>query len=342
MTRLTPPVPSLLRYRPDMMAEVVALWNAAMGEAFPLREALFRQHTSEDPHFDPAGCWVARVSEGRPLLGVCLARVAREPLGTDGLMEDRGWVSLIAVHPSAQRGGFGSALLQRAEEFLRAKGRPRALLGEDPGHFFPGVPARSPAAAFFRARGYRLQGSAYDLHRSLRGYRTPPGVLAVLAAHPEVEVRPLQKGEEDRLLAFLDTAFPGRWRYTLGRLLAGGGAIGDVMGVVRSGNVIGFAQLFHPESRWIGPTIAWATPGGARTGGLGPMGLAPEFRGQGLGLALLDRGAARLASLGVEEMVIDWTVLREFYGKLGFVPLREYHHGERSLTDATRDRRVKP
>jgi GNAT superfamily N-acetyltransferase len=322
---------TLLPYRPEMGRQVVALWNAAMGDTFPLREALFRQNTVDDPHFDPAGCWVAPAPDGEGLLGVCLAKVAREPLGADGMMEDRGWVSALAVHPSAQRRGVGTALVQKAEAFLRARGRPRAVLGGDPAHFFPGVPVGAAAAAFFESRGYPLRGAAYDLRRSLGDYRTPPRVAEVLAAHPDIAVRPLRRGDEGALLAFLDAVFPGRWRYTLGRFLAGGGSPGDVMGIIRGGEVVGFAHLFHPGSRWVGPSIAWVRDGSARAGGLGPMGVAPHLRGQGVGLALLDRAVLHLASLGVEEMVIDWTLLLGFYGKLGFTPVRQYTHGERLL-----------
>ena len=322
---------SLLPFRSEMLPDVVAVWNVAMGEAFPLREALFRQNTVDDPHFDPGGCWVAPSPHGERLLGVCLVKVAREPLGADGMMDDRGWMSLLAVHPAAQRRGLGTVLADQAEAFLQARGRRRALLGGDPAHFFPGVPVRTPAVAFFESRGYRLRGEAYDLRRSLPGYETPASVLAALAAHADVEVRPLRRGEEEGLLAFLDAVFPGRWRYTLGRFLTRGGSIGDVMGIVREGQVLGFAHLFHPGSRWIGPSIAWTGDEPGRAGGLGPMGVAPRLRGRGLGLALVDRAVRHLASLGVDEMVIDWTVLLEFYGKLGFVPWRQYRHGERLL-----------
>ncbi len=320
----------LVPFDRGLVREIVAVWNAAAGEAFPLRETLFRQNTVDDPHFDPDGCPVARAGDDR-VLGFCIAKVAREPIGADGLLPDRGWISLIAVHPSAQRRGIGTALLRRGEAFLRDRGRRRAVLGGDPAHFLAGIPGGTPAVEFFAARGYRLRGAAYDLRRSLADYRTPEAVAAMLRAHPDLEVRPLRRGEEAALLRFLDAVFPGRWRYTLGRVLAGRGAIEDVMGVIRGGAVLGFAHLFHPTSRWIGPSIAWARPGGPRAGGLGPMGLAPEMRGHGLGLALLDRAIVHLARLGVEEMVIDWTVLLDFYGRLGFAPWKQYRHGERTL-----------
>jgi len=318
------------------IGEVVGVWNAAAGQAFPLREALFRQNTVLDPHFDPAGARLATEALTGRVIGCCVAKVAREPIGADGLLPDRGWISLVAVHPDYRRRGVGTSLLRAAEAFLSARTRPKAVLGGDPAHFFPGVPDETGAAAFFEAGGYTLRGEAYDLHRSLREYRTPEMVTAALAQNPDVEIRPLAAGEARALDRFLEASFPGRWRYTMSRFLAGGGAVRDVMGVVQHGAVRGFAMLFHPGSRWIGPSIAWTSSGGGRgddaaAGGLGPMGVAPELRGRGLGRVLLDRAIVHLAALGVQEMVIDWTILLDFYGQLGFVPRRRYQYGERTL-----------
>ena len=328
----------LVRFGPEAVPEVVAVWNAAMGETFPLRESLFVQNTVRDPHFDPGGCWVARSSTRGPAIGMCLAKIAREPIGADGVLADRGWVSALVVHPAVQRRGLGTRLLAQAETYLAGLGRRRVVLGGDPGHFFPGIPLRDEALAFFVNAGYQVRGDAYDLHRSITGYTTPAMVAAARAEHPDVEIRPLRPGEEGPLLTFMDETFPGRWRYTMGRFLAARGPVGDVMGVVRGGAVRGFAHVFHPGSPWIGPSIAWPpagdlarAAGAAACGGLGPMGLAPAFRGRGLGLALLDAAVRHLQVLGVEVMIIDWTNLLEFYGRLGFTPLRRYRHGERIL-----------
>ena len=321
----------IVAYRAEWFAQMIAVWNAALGQTFRLRESLFAQNTARDPHFDPGGCWVAREAQRAVVVGLGLAKIAREPLGSDGVLPDRGWVSALVVHPDCRRRGVGTRLLAEAEHYLAALGRRRVLLGGDPAHFFPGVPLAEPAVRFFERAGYRLHGEAYDLRRSIREYTTPPAVEETLAAHPELVIRPLRSGEEAGLLAFLDEAFPGRWRYSIGRALALGGSIRDVMGVVRAGTVVGFAHLFHPASRWIGPSIAWPLDDVGRAGGLGPMGLAPSLRGAGVGLALLDRGIHHLRALGVDEMVIDWTGLTEFYGRLGFIPWRRYRHGEKIL-----------
>jgi len=326
-------------FAPASIQGIVNTWNAAAGDRFPLRERLFRQNTVDDPHFDPAGCAVAVDARTEAVIGFAVAKVARVPLGADGLRADRGWISMLAVTPRYQRRGIGMRLLDAAEAFLRRRGRRRFVLGSDPAHFFPGVPDDPGPLGFFAARGYALRGDAFDLRRPLDAYQTPLVVLQALAANPGVEVRPLRPGEEASLLAFLDATFPGRWRYTVARYLDAGGAIGDIMGIVTRAEVLGFAHLFPPDASWIGPSVAWAMPTDdaparpGRAGGLGPMGISPAIRGRGLGLVLLDRSVLHLRDAGATEAYIDWTVLLDFYGKLGFAPCRRYRHGERCLAD---------
>jgi ribosomal protein S18 acetylase RimI-like enzyme len=320
----------LVAYRPSMLQEVLTVWNAALGEQFPLSRELFLQNGVRDPHVDPKACWLARVPRHPDAVGLCLAKIVREPLGADGWLPRQGWLSLLAVHPAYQRRGIGAALLARAEHYLRARGRDIITLGGDPNHFLPGVPASEGALAFFRAAGYVFVGDAYDLRRTLS---RPAAMVGDGTPHAEagVAVGPLDPEDKAHLLAFLDEVFPGRWRYTVGRFLRQGGSIGDIMGVVRAKQVVGFAQLFHPGSPRIGPSLNWTWGTGRRAGGIGPIGLAPSFRGRGLGLALLRHSVRHLAQLGVEEVVVDWTSLLEFYGRLGFSVWRHYRQGEKRM-----------
>lgn len=320
----------LVPYRPSRVRQVLTIWNAALGERFPLAAELFLQNGVHDPHAGPEACWLATVPRHPDAVGFCLAKIVREPLGSDGWLPHQGWVSLLAVHPAYQRRGIGTALLARAERYLRTHSRTTIVLGADPNHFLPGVPADEGAVAFFRAAGYDFAGEAYDLRLTL----SPPIARArepMLPAAGGVTIRPLEPPDMPGLMTFLDESFPGRWRYTIGRVLAQGGSIGDIMGVVSAGRVIGFGQLFHPGSGWIGPSIAWTRGLGRRAGGIGPMGLAPRFRGRGLGLALLAQSVRHLTQLGVEEIVVDWTGLLDFYGRLGFSVWRRYRQGGKHL-----------
>jgi ribosomal protein S18 acetylase RimI-like enzyme len=320
----------LLPYRRSRLRQLLAIWNAALGDRFPLSPELFLQNGARDPHVRPDACWLATVPGRAGAVGLCLTKVVREPLGADGWLPQRGWVSLLAVHPAHQRRGVGSALLACAEQYLRARRRTVITLGGDPNHFLPGVPADRGTLAFFRAAGYVFAADAYDLRRALSRPATPAAAPS-LPIPRGVTIRALQPADAPRLLTFLDEVFPGRWRYTVGRVLQQGGSIGDIMGVVAGKRVVGFAHLYHPHSRWIGPSVAWTWGLGRGTGGIGPMGLAPSFRGRGLGLALLDRSVRHLAELGVREIIVDWTELRDFYGRLGFSVWRHYRQGEKRL-----------
>jgi ribosomal protein S18 acetylase RimI-like enzyme len=320
----------LVPYRGSRLPQVLGVWNAALGKRFPLSPELFVQNGVRDPHVRPDACWLATVPGRAGAIGVCLAKVVREPLGADGWLPQRGWVSLLAVHPDYQRRGVGSALLACAEQYLRAQRRTVVALGGDPNHFLPGVPADRGALAFFRAAGYIFDAEAFDLRRGV-SRRATPATDPTAPVVRGVTIRALQPADAPRLLTFLDRVFPGRWRYTVGRILQQGGSIGDIMGVVADNRVVGFAQLYHPGSRWIGPSVAWTWGQGRRTGGIGPMGLASTFRGRGLGLALLDRSVRHLARLGVREIIVDWTGLRDFYGRLGFSVWRRYRQGEKRL-----------
>jgi GNAT superfamily N-acetyltransferase len=308
------------------------VWNAALGAQFPLSARLFVQNAERDPHAGPERCWLAIVPGRRAPVGLCVAKVVAEPLAADGWLPERGWISLLAVHPAFQRRGIGAALLTRAEEYFRVQGRKLVTLGADPNHFLPGVPDGEAGTAFFRRLGYTFDADAYDLRRAVAGAPAAPQPAALAAG--DAVIRPLDADDRASLLAFLDEVFPGRWRYGVDRFLRHGGAMQDIMGVVRPGQhrrVVGFAQLFHARSRYIGPSIAWSGRAGPRTGGIGPIGLAPDFRGRGLGLALLDRSVRRLASLGAEEVVVDWTSLLDFYGRLGFSVWRRYRQGAKRL-----------
>lgn len=85
-----------------MHADLVDLWNAAFGQAFPMDLRLWRQNLEAHPSFAPEGLFVES-REGRPV-GLALAR--RAP--------DKGWVEALAVAPGWQRRGIGGRLLEQA------------------------------------------------------------------------------------------------------------------------------------------------------------------------------------------------------------------------------------
>lgn len=299
-------------------AAVAAAWNATFGGRLMLGPRAYEAWWAS-PDAEPALAWGVRADDGR-LLGALLARAPLRAWAP----ADLGHVALLVVAPDARGRGIGAALWAAAMAALRARGRTRVRLGADPERLLPGVPLAASAATwrFLAARGVRPGDLEADLRLDLRAAAIdrlplPPGVQLVDDA-------------PDDALAFVERAFPGRWRDEVGRAAAAGVT---VLGLRRDGATIGFCLAQRPTDAALGPALGWtaAAPGGLpdpRVGGLGPLGLAAEARGGGLGLALVAAAARWLRTQGLRAAVIDWTSLTSFYGRLGAHVWRVYQRAE--------------
>lgn len=116
--------------------------------------------------------------------------------------------------------------------------------------------------------------------------------------------------EKEALFAFLDREFPGRWALEAREQLALGGQ--EPYFVVmkdKAGQIQGFCHVSVTEDGY---------------GGLGPIGIAKAVRGHSAGDYIQRQSLVHLRSLGAKEICIDWTILKDFYGKFGFQPVRTY------------------
>ena len=315
-------------YDGSMAGEAVALWNSALGERFPMTERLWRQNVDAEPNYRPGDGIVALAPDGS-LAGLALTRDFRQLDDNPDLAHWRGlgWVVALVVAPEHQGRGLGGELLRRAEARLREQGAARCDLGGSVGHFLPGLPAGAAgderARRFWERHGYRPERQVHDLRRSLRDWAPPPPPPALRDGG--YRIGPARAGQEDAILAFLAREFPGRWRYDVAQAFARGMPAGDIIVLEEpAGSVEGFLVSWHTDSPMLGTGIYWYPALGERFGGCGPLGIAARLRGQGLGLALVAEGVASLHRRGVEECVIDWTTLVDFYGRLGFTISTSY------------------
>jgi len=285
---------------------IARMWNAHYGERYPLELSVLTQ-LARTPWYDPALVWIAEHN------GDVVGAIAGKAPTVPWLPPDLGFLSYIIVDPAVQRRGIGSALYTTLVEAIRARGRRWLLVGGDPGHLVPGIPLEASLATwrFFCSRGATLREGFFDL---LLDLRLPlPGTLP--------ETTTLEPVDAAHLLPFLARVFPGRWEADMEQYLQVGGT---VLGLWTKRKLIGFVAVYVPGQSYRGPSQYWvqALPGPA--GGMGPLGLAPEARGKGLGIALV-RGAAQwLREHGCTFAVIDWTKLASFYGRLGAHLWRAY------------------
>jgi GNAT superfamily N-acetyltransferase len=288
----------------------VTIWNAAAHSDYFINERLLAYNTIP--------C-TGETIEGR------LALQNDEPVGfvLACAVKDShlGWISLMAVHPSAQRQGLGSELLGWAEGWLKTKGCKRIRVGGSLRPFAPGLPYVMKAnLPFFEKHGYvspSHQPYEYDIACSLKEYK------AIYPKPEHASILPMQPGEEDLLIEFLSREYPGRWEFEAKEFVKNGGRASDFLLLRVNGYVHGFCRLTlsdseRPIERFYPQRLL--TPWGQ----FGPLGLSKAVRGQGLGGYLIDAAAVHMQSLGVDGCVIDWTSLVDLYGKFGFTLYNQY------------------
>ncbi len=331
---------------------ILSLWKSSIGPAFPLDARLLDQQL--DLERDESFLIGLRERAGGPLSGAALVKRATRP-GPEGIRPSHGNLSFIMVSPEARRRGIGSALLEEARGWLKGSSATILHIGRDRYHFFPGAPlddspGSSALAAFLAARGFTAGNDAWDLVADLRDLDFP--ILAKRAPIPEgYALRFYDPSFHPALESFFRANFPGRWYDDTMEALEAGmrpqdlvllvdgsagspGRVGGESGApvaadCRNGTVIGFARIYDTDSPVLGPGVYWreamrSDDGVLAPGGLGPIGVAGSRRGLGLGIGLLRASLEVLAGRGIRKVMIDWTDLPEFYGKIGFRIWKRY------------------
>jgi len=330
-----------------LTAEILELWNRNIGRSFPLDERLYRQQLSLES--DEMTIIAARKGADIPgaqsaqpgkLQGAALVKRSRRT-GASGLVPHLGNLSFILVDKEDRRRGIGSSLLSASEAWLKERSASVLTLGQDRYHFFPGCPLGGEGseaegfaalASFLSARGFSLGDEESDLAADLKSLD-----LKALAARaplaPGFSFRLYDPSLRPSLHAFLERNFPSRWLEDTFEALDAGmrGVDLALLTEDKSGEVVGFSRIYDENSPILGPGVYWRALMGAAPGGLGPIGVDAGKRGLGLGLALLRCCVEELANRGVRTMVIDWTNLQAFYGKLGFQAWKKYRMASKEL-----------
>ncbi len=293
------------------------LWNAsgALGAAHPLTQRVLEQWWAS-PDTDPALCWAAR--RRGVLQGAVVARAPRRRWSDPHV----GYLSLLVVAAAARGQGLGETLWETACAGMRERGRSLLRLGTDPDHLLPGVPGVTDDAAwrFMLARGVVPGGLEADVLVDLRlpeaGRLPPHGTLHLVDDDPGAA------------LAFVGRCFPGRWADDVARYAAAGTTL---LTLREGGATLAFAAVFRQDDTLLGPSLTWASALPGPVGGIGPLGVDPTVRGRGLGLRLVAEALDWHRVRGAREVVLDWTSLTGFYGRLGARVWRTYQRAEVAL-----------
>ncbi len=268
-----------------------------------------------DPNLDPEGLWVAE--DGENVVGFCVAIARRIPLENSPADADSGYVTALGVHPESRRKGIGTELLQGAEAFLGERGRKLALISPySPGYFAPGVEvaAYSEGLEFLKARKYAEVYRPVSMQATLADLNTPPWVDAklrefldsggdVAAWYPELTLP---------LLSFALHEFGGDWaRYVRE-------AVGDI---VDGGDPNRLVAAYERSTRKV---LGFSHYDGER---FGPIGVAKDAQGRGLGHVLMFRTLEAQRRRGLRGSWFLWSddeTARRLYDSAGFREVRRF------------------
>ncbi|MCH1625948.1 GNAT family N-acetyltransferase [Ferdinandcohnia quinoae] len=306
------------------LPELVTLWNSAIGTDFPMREDLFKQNSFDDENLYTEGSFIA--IEDDQVIGFIISKRWQENIEIQ-MNSEIGWIQALIVDSSNRGKGVGSALLNKAEIALQNSGCKRILLGRDPWHYFPGIPFEYELVRnWFEHRGYLAANIESDL---VKHYEDDE--IDDIPDLENVQFTLLKEDEKGQLLEFLHRCFPGRWEYEAYHYFKKGGTGREFVVLKKGDKIIGFCRINDAASPYIAQNVYWSSLFQDELGGVGPLGIDSGERKQGYGLAIVKAGIAFLRKRMIHHIVIDWTGLTDFYGRLGFNVWKEYQQYYKEL-----------
>lgn len=262
--------------------------------------------------FEAGDHQVAHV-EGQ-LVGLAASQIRSVP--GDSVL--RGEVMAIVVSPEHRRHGIGREMLAGCVERLRSKGCGVVQLGGGGRtYFWPGVPTSLEGAwDFFAACGWHEEERSFDLLGELSECTTPALVTERLG-DVGVVVGAARAEDHAGLRRLLETHFPA-WAGSYVERMATSSAEDIVVARSPDGDVIGMscAEMPPDSCRWERLK--------ANTGSVGALGVHPDWREKGVGLAIAAKVTERLRERGVQRCFVGWTWLVDWYGGLGYAVWEEY------------------
>ncbi|MGM0414213.1 MAG: GNAT family N-acetyltransferase [Bacillota bacterium] len=294
----------------------IKLWNKNYNK-YRLKKSLYRQNILA-PYSGLQVRLFAGFKDNR-LIGFAVSKQPVTEL-SNYVGPERGWISLLVTEDGAGSASW-KELLDYIINELKITGGKYISYGQDPQNFLPGLPVEFEAEreAWVKA-GFKAGGLESDLRRV---YKEEPEVREF----PDSSYHVQQAEVKDRnsLLRFLSEEFPGRWQYEAENISCWPGGIKDYYLLVKGeNNIIGFARTNRQDGFYKGPNINFGGESGEDFAGLGPLGLAENWRGRSLSTPFLQKVLSILYHNGYKEITIDWTNLIEYYKKFGYEVVNQY------------------
>jgi GNAT superfamily N-acetyltransferase len=299
------------RYDPNRdMKWIHSLWQRTMHRRWSI--------TPVELHRVLAGATLGLITEqaGTPI-GFCA--VGYRDHGPAGIIG-------VLVEPAYQRQEVGTNLLKQVEQILLDIGIARLNVGfgNDSNYFWPGVPSGAYAArSFFESLGWAEDDVSFDLVQDLREYQTPFWIYTRLAA-ARIVLRLASPQLRNKIVCFEQRWFPA-WTEFYRNALAASEYENILLALDGEGSIVG-AVLLRSED-----PARWEADRGVGYGTINVLGVADDYQGRGIGIALAARAMEILRDRQCDKCYIQWTGLIDWYGKLGAKVWAEYRMSSKAL-----------
>lgn len=227
-------------------------------------------------------------------------------------------IRLLCVAPGFRGKGIGSGLLCESERLIAKNGFKRAVLGGRDSGLLIGEPVSAETAGtggtFFGRRGYAADDGCIEMKMplgdfSLEGLDIPPCPDGTSFGY-------IEKDEHVSLLRAVEAVDTDWVRYfTYGS---------PIFAAKLDGKIAGFCMIDENADTVI-------SSGRNNVGSIGCVGVVPEMRKNGIGLAMVAEAVQIVRNDGCTDAFIHYTYLDKWYGRLGFKTFLRYRFSEKVL-----------
>jgi len=303
--------------------ELVRLFNVVFQEAYygyPVSKEKFLQRLNNPDFYKKA----LILNHTDKIGGFILANTAKRE--SKWYTPDKGYISLIMIHPEFRRRGFGKALVEEALNFLKKKGGREIEIGFNPLTFWPGIDLNwDEAILFFKKLGFKEKKTSVSMVANLKTLKVPGEILEKERRlnREKIFIRPYLKDDREILLNFVKKNFSYEWYEEVRSKI-------EKVKVGFTGYGLDFNTLYDPESvlvvlkkeKIIGFSIFSKNFEKKGLGHFGPVGIQRDFQGKGIGVVLLFKTLKEMKNKRIVRADL-WTdykgyQARHYYPKAGF------------------------